>query len=132
MTERAAVMLSDDGAEDPVAAELARRAVKVDCYARMDRLFAENPPGTIPVLLFHVRERPKGRVLEVIGRLQVEFPRVQVAVLNEAPLSLDVMEYLAGRGVDVVSVGPGADCVAELSSVVERMHERRQRSLAVC
>lgn len=132
MTERVAVMLSETGSDDPVAAELARREMRVDCYTRLDRLFAENSPGTIPVLLFHVGTRPTGRDLAVIGRLVIEFPQMQMAVVNEAPLSLDVAEYLAGRGVEVVTVEPGAARVVEIPAMVNRMYERRQQSLAAC
>jgi hypothetical protein len=130
MSEQVAVMLSDSKSGETVAEDLARRQFRIECYRRLDDLFREHAPATIPVLIFHQRERPKGRVLEVIGRLTVEHPAVQVVVVTEAPLSLEVTEYLAGHGVVVVrreADGVGGE---DLPAVVTRMHERRQRSLA--
>ncbi len=128
MREPVAVMLSEAGAEDPVAGDLARAHVQVDCYGRVADLFGAKEPGSIPVLIFHVRERPRGRVLDVIGRMTIEYPRVPMMLLSEAPLSLEVAQYLAGHGVDVVRLENGA--TGEVPAAVTRMFERRQRSLA--
>ncbi len=103
--------------------------MQVDCYGRVADLFGAKEPGSIPVLIFHVRERPKGRVLDVIGRMTIEYPRVPMMLLSEAPLSLEVAQYLAGHGVDVVRMAPGGS-TGDLPAAVTRMFERRQRSLA--
>jgi hypothetical protein len=132
MNEREVVMLSDARAAPSVAEDLARHDVRVDCFTRLEDLFGEIDPGAIPVLIVHTRERPKGRVLEVIGRLAVEHPRVQMVAVSETPLSLEVAEYLAGRGVDVMEVEPGVVELDDLTRAVLRMQERRQRSLATC
>lgn len=132
MNEREVVMLSDSRALPSVAKDLARRDVRVDCYTRLEDLFGEIDPGAIPVLVFHTQERPKGRVLEVIGRLAIEHPRVQMVAVSESPLSMEVAEYLAGRGVDVMEVESGVVDIDDLTRAVLRMQERRQRSLAAC
>jgi len=132
MNERVAIVLSDTGAQDPVAEDLARHDVRVACYTRSEDLFGENDPGAIPVLIFHMRERPKGRVLELIGRLAIEHPRVQMMAVSELPLSIEIAEYLAGRGVALLEIQPGLVEAGELTDVVRRMHERRNRSLAAC
>lgn len=132
MNERTAVMLSDAGVEPRVARDLAGMDVRVDCYTRLEDLFGERDPGAIPVLIFHLRERPRGRVLEVIGRLAIEHPRVQMVVVAGNPLPLEMAEFLAGRGVDVVESESGVEGVDELRELVARMHERRDLSLAYC
>jgi hypothetical protein len=68
----------------------------------------------------------------VIGRLAIEYPRVQMVAVSESPLSIEMAEFLAGRGVDVVEAEPGVERVDELWDVVARMHERRDLSLAYC
>lgn len=129
MKERAAVMLSDSEAGTSVAASLARRRCRVACYTSLEDLLREQPLGSIPVLIFYLHERPKGSLLEVIGRLSVEYPGIQKVAVVEAPLPLEVVEYLTACEVDLVGAeperGPG-----DLASVVGRMHERRHRSLA--
>jgi hypothetical protein len=132
MNERTAVVLSETGLDPRVARDFAGEHVRVDCYTRLEDLFGERDPGAIPVLVFHVRERPKGRVLEVIGRLAIEHPRVQMVVVTGSSLSLEMAEFLAGRGVDVVEAEPGVEGMDELREVLERMHERRDLSLAYC
>lgn len=130
MSENVAVMLSESESGERVEADLGRQDVRVARYERLDALFAEHAPGTAPVLIFHRRERPKGRVLEVIGRMTVEHPAVQMVVVSEEPLSLDVAEYLAGHGVTVVRRSPDGTAGDDLPAVVRRLYERRQRSLA--
>jgi FixJ family two-component response regulator len=132
MNEPVAVLLSDAEAASSVAEDLARHDVEVHCYTRLEDLLDENAPDAISVLIVHLRERPKGRVLEVIGRLSIEHPRVQIVVITEAQISLTVAEYLAGRGVNVVRAPAGAGEVEDLAGLVMQMYERRQRSLAVC
>ena len=131
MSDRVAVLLSDSGESDPVAEVLARHAVRVRSYGRLDELFGEQAPDAIGVLIFHHRGRPNGRALAAIGRMTVEHPSVPMLVVSEAPLSLEVAEYLAGRGVDMIRLE--SDRVeGELPGAVRRMHERRQRSVAGC
>lgn len=132
MNERVAVMLSDTGAGATVAADLTRRDVRVDCYTRLEELLEEHAPDAIPVLIFHLRDRPKGRLLEVIGRLAVEHPRIQMAVVSEVPLSLEVAEYIAGRGVDLLMTEPATATMEMLPDVVKGMHEKRHWSVAAC
>ena len=132
MNERTAVMLSDAGLEPRLARDLARHDVRVDCYTRLEDLFGERDPGAIRVLIFHLRERPRGRVLEVIGRLAIEYPRVQMVAVSESPLSIEMAEFLAGRGVEVMEADPVVGGIDELRDVVAKMHERRDLSLAYC
>ncbi len=135
MNERVAVMLSETGAVPRVADDFARRDARVDCYTRLEELFEENAPDAIPVLIVHVRERPSGRLLEVIGRLAIEHQRVQVVAVCESTLTLEVAEYLAGRGVELIEVEPPepeTGRAGDLLEVVRKMHERRRLSLACC
>jgi hypothetical protein len=69
-------------------------------------------------------------VLEVIGRMAIEHPHVPMAMVSEEPVSLEIAEFLAGRGVSVVRAEPEDGEAVGLSGLVSRMHERRQRSLA--
>ena len=126
----AAVMLSDFRDDSSVAAHLSRRSCRVECYTSLDRLFEEHPPGSIPVLIFHLHERPKGSLLVVIGRLAVEHPGIQKVVVTDAPLPLEVAGYLTACDVDLVPLERNGQDASQLASVVTRMHERRQRCLA--
>ena len=129
MQQRAAVMLSDSPERMMVAANLARRSCRVACYTSLEQLFAAHPPASIPVLIFHLYQRPKGSLLVVIGRLAVEHPEIQKVAVTEAPLPLEVAGYLTACDVDLVPMAPdGQD--AQLASLVSRMYERRHRCLA--
>lgn len=127
----AAVMLSDSQEEPSVAATLSRRSCRVECYTSLERLLDDHPPGSIPVLIFHLHERPKGSLLVVIGRLTVEHPEIQKVAVTEAPLPLEVAGYLTACDVDLVPMERDGQDANQLASVVTRMHERRQRCLAV-
>lgn len=131
MQERAtAVMLSDSRAEPSAAVKLSRRSCRVECYTSLEQLFDEHPPGSIPVLIFHLHERPKGSLLAAIGRLAVEHPGMQKVAVTEAPLPLEVAGYLTACDVDLVPWERDEQDAGRLASVVTRMHERRQRCLA--
>ncbi len=131
MHERAtAVMLSDSRDVPSVAAKLSRRSCRVECYTSLERLFDEHPPGSIPVLILHLQERPKGSLLVVIGRLAVEHPGMPKVAVTEGPLPLEVAGYLTACDVDLVPWERDGQDAGELASVVTRMHERRQRCLA--
>jgi len=132
MEQTAAVMLSDSREEPPVAASLSRRSCRVECYTSLEQLLREHPPGSIPVLIFHLHERPKGSLLVVIGRLAVEHPGVQKVALTEAPLPLEVAGYLTACDVALVPMEPDGQDASRLASVVTRMRERRQQCLAAC
>jgi len=128
--QAAAVMLSDSREGPPVAASLTRRECRVECYTSLERLLEEHPPGSIPVLLFHLHDRPKGSLLVVIGRLAVEHPGIQKAALTEAPLPLEVAGFLTACDVDLVPMDPVGQDASQLASLVTRMYARRQQCLA--
>jgi hypothetical protein len=130
MQERAAVMLSDSREGTSVAANLSRRSCRVASYTSLEQLLDEHPPGSIPVLIFHLHERPKGDLLVVIGRLAVEHPGIQKVAVTETPLPLEVAGYLTACDVDLVPMEPDGQDAVQLASVVTRMHERRERCLA--
>ena len=126
-----AVMLSDSEAGTSIATGLARRSCPVRCYYRLEDLVREQPLGSIPVLIFHLRKPPKGSLLGVIGRMALEFPAMQMVAITEVPLSLLVAEYLTACGVDLMWTEPRGQDLDTLASVVGRMHERRSRCLTV-
>lgn len=130
MQERAAVMLSDSPDGMTIADQLSRDSCRVACYTSLEQLFAAHPPASIPVLIFHLYRRPRGNLLVVIGRLAVEHPGIQKVAVTLAPLSLEVAEYLAACGVDLVPMEPDGPDPTHLASLVRQMHERRQRCLA--
>ncbi|NNG16895.1 MAG: hypothetical protein HKM89_10480 [Gemmatimonadales bacterium] len=132
MKARAAVMLSDSDEGKSVARGLARRSCPVMCYNRLEDLVREQPLGSIPVLIFHLRQPPKGVLLGVIGRLALEFPAMQKVAIAETPLSLLVTEYLTACKVDLIWTEPKGQDLDALASVVDRMHERWNRCLTVC
>ena len=126
----AAIMLSDSREEPSVVATLWQRSCPVACYTSLERLLEEHPPGSIPVLIFHLHERPKGSLLVAIGRLALEHPGIQKVAMTEAPLPLEVAGYLTACDVDLVSMERDGQDASQLASVVTRMHERRERCLA--
>lgn len=125
-----AVVLSDSPEEPSVAANLSCRDCQVEWYTSLEQLLAEHPPGSIPVLIFHLHDRPKGTLLVVIGKLAVEHPRIQKIAVTEAPLPLEVAGYLTACDVDLVALEPGARNANDLASMLTRTQERRERCLA--
>ena len=132
MKTRAAVMLSDSEEGNSVARGLVRRSCPVTCYNHLEDLVREQPLGSIPVLIFHLRQPPKGTLLGVIGRLALEFPAMQKVVITDTPLSLLVTKYLTACNVDLIWTEPKGQDLDALASVVDRMHERWSQCLTVC
>jgi len=124
-------MLSDSEAGASIATGLARRSCPVKWYHRLEDLVQEQPLGSIPVLIFHLRKPPRGSLLGVIGRMALEFPAMQMVAITEAPLSLLVAEYLTACGVDLMWTEPKGGDIDTLASVVDRMYERWSRCLMV-
>lgn len=126
-----AVMLSDSDAGAAVAQGLAERRCPVACYTRFNDLVRNQPLGSIPVLIFHLRRPPMGSLLGTIGRMAHEFPAIQKVAVTDTPLSLPVVGYLTACEVDLIWPDTGGRDLDQLAAVVDRMQERRTRSVAI-
>jgi hypothetical protein len=96
----------------------------VTWYATLEELVKEQPLSSIAVLVADSRKMLMGTLLVTLGRLNVEYPRMQKVALMEGPPPLPVAGFLTACGVDLVWEGSGEEKTERLTSIVEQMHER--------
>ena len=122
--DRSTVLLSDADEAARLAELLSARSGPAACYASVAELVDRQPLSSISVLVLHFRPLPKGTLLAVLGRMNLEYPAMQkVAVLESTP-PLPIAEYLTACGVDLLMNGSTDDGLDKLASVVNRLHER--------
>ncbi len=118
--DRPVVLLSDSAAAPTLAARLA----PARWYASVEELVRKQPLSSVSVLVVESPRQPRGTLLVMLGRINIEYPGMQkVAVMDGAP-PLPIAEYLTACGVDLVWTGTGEERIEQLAAVVNRMHER--------
>lgn len=117
-------MLSDADGFGSLAGRLAACGHAVMLYASLEELLREHPLSSIGVLVVHGRPVPKGVLLATLGRMNLEYPRMQKVAVMEGPLPLPIAEYLTACGVDLVWSESREEAVEGLVKVLERVHER--------
>lgn len=119
------VLLSDAEESPSLAARLAEpKEGSVPMYRTLEALVAAQPLSSIDVLVVHYRPLPKGTLLATLGRLNLEYPRMQKVAVLEGPLPRPVAEYLTACGVEVVMAAPREEGFGQLMAVMDRVHER--------
>lgn len=118
------VVLSNSERAAHLAARLRAKAGSVACYANVEDLIHTQPLSSIAVLIVDGRPQPNGVLLATLGRMNVEYPAMQmVAVLDEAP-ALPIARYMAACGVDLIWTGSQDESIDQLAAVVDRMYVR--------
>ncbi len=118
------VLLSDAGGFGALASRLAASGHAVVWYSSLEELLREHALSTIAVLVVHGQPVPKGVLLATLGRMNLEYPRMQKVAVMEGPLPLPVAEYLTACGVELVWSESQAEAMEQLVGVLERVHER--------
>lgn len=119
------VLLSDAEESPRLAAQLAiPNEGPVPMYRTLEELVARQPLSSIDVLVVYCPPVPKGTLLATLGRLNLEYPRMQKVAVLEGPLPLPVAEYLTSCGVDLVRAGTNEKAMDQLLAVMDRVHER--------
>ena len=119
------VLLSDTEDVLPLATELAQRSLPVACYPSVEELLRDRRFSSIAVLVLLFRPLPKGALLATLGRLNLEYPRIQKVMVLDAPPPLPIAEYLTSCRVDLIWCPPGDERSTDrLASVVDRLQRR--------
>lgn len=119
------VLLSDSEESPSLAAQLAVPDERpVPRYSTLEELVSAQPLSSIDVLVVHCCPMPKGTLLATLGRLNLEYPRMQKVVVLEGPLPLQVAEYLTACGVELVRAETKDRAMDQLLAVMDRVHER--------
>lgn len=129
MADRAGVtaLLSDSDAAASLVAGLEIRHRPVVWFTNLKDLVEEQPLSSISVLMFHFRRPPKGILLQVIARMALEYPGMQMVAIAESQLPLPMIEHLTACGVDLIwAESKEARDLDHVASVVDRMRERTQ------
>ncbi len=125
MENQAQTVLLSDTEETLLLARLASAEErKVPMYRTLEELVKARPLSTIDVLVVDYRPMPKGTLLATLGRLNLEYPRMQKVAVLEGPLPLPVAEYLTSCGVEIVATESKEGAMNQLSAVMDRIHER--------
>ena len=119
------VLLSDADDAAAMAADLTHRSHPTSCYRSMADLVHDRQLSSVAVLVLRCQPHPKGTLLALLAKVNVEFPWVQKVMVLDGPLPLPFVEYLTACGVDFVQfeIGDESD-VDQLASVVDRLLER--------
>ena len=118
------VVLSDPEAVPSLAARLTPLGPSLTWYASIEDLVRGQPLSSIAVLVVRSRRLPRATLLVTLGRLNLEYPRMQKVAVMDGPPPLPIAEYLTACGVDLVWEGSGEEGNDRLTSVVDRMRER--------
>ncbi len=118
------VLLSDAGGYGALAGRLSGSGHAVVWYSSLEELLREHPLSTIAVLVVHGKAAPKGVLLATLGRMNLEYPRMQKVAVMEGPLPLPIAEYLTACGVELVWSESREEALTRLTTVLERVHER--------
>ena len=118
------VLLSDTDESALLAMRLAPEDGPVPKYATLEELVSKQSLSSIDVLVVHYRPMPKGALLATLGRLNLEYPRMQRVAVLEGPLPLPVAEYLTACGVDMLLEERDDEAADRLVTVIDRLHER--------
>lgn len=119
------VLLSDSDRAPSLAARLAPSHRPFAWYASIEDLVQEQSLASVAVLVLHFHPAPKGILLAILGRMNVEYPSMQKVAVAEGPLPLPIAEYLTACGVDLLWKEPkDEEDLDRLAQVMNRMHER--------
>jgi hypothetical protein len=123
--EGCTVLLSDAEESPSLAAHLGEPDEgPVPMYRTLEELVTERPLSSIDVLVVHCHPTPKGVLLAKLGRLNLEYPRMQKVAVLDGPLPRPVAEYLTACGVDLVTGDTSETAMGQLMAVMDRVHER--------
>jgi len=117
------VLLSDADAAPTLAADLAAVRGPAACYSSVAELVRWHSLSSISVLVLYFQALPKGILLAILGRMNVEYPAMQkVALMDEQP-PLPIAEYLTACGVNLLWNAATPEGRQKLASVINNLHE---------
>lgn len=121
-------LVADAQLPPAVAARVAQpRAARLRAYPSVEELVQEQQwQGRLRVLVIWTQGVPKGRLLPLLARLNLEQPWVQKIAMLEVPPPLVVAEYLTSCGVEVIWTGSVEERVEQLNVLMNRNEERRR------
>ncbi|NJD10532.1 MAG: hypothetical protein FIB01_08890 [Gemmatimonadetes bacterium] len=120
-------LVADPQLPPAVAARMAApRTARLRSYPSVEELVQEQSLGGLRVLVIWTPGVPKGRLLPLLARLNLEQPWVQKIAMLEVPPPLVVAEYLTYCGVEVIWTGSVEERVEQLNVLMNRSDERTQ------
>ena len=117
-------LVTDAHLPPSVAARMAPRAARLLSYPSVEALVREQSLGGLRVLVIWTQGVPKGRLLPLLARLNLEQPWVQKIAMLDVPPPLIVAEYLAYCGVELIWTGSVDERVEHLNVLMNRNDER--------
>jgi hypothetical protein len=108
------------------AARVTPPTARLLSYPSVEELVRERSLRGLQVLVIWTHGLPRGRLLPLLARLNLERPWVQKIALLELPPPLVVAEYLAQCGVEMIWAGSEEERVEQLETLINRSEERRR------
>lgn len=100
------------------------RAGRLLAYPTVEELVEGGDLQGMRVLVIWTQAVPKGRLLPVLARLNLERPWVQKIAMLEAQPPLVMAEYLTHCGVEVIWTGSEEERIERVKVLVNRSEER--------
>ena len=117
------VLLSDAATAPSLAAQLTAESGPATYYSSVAELVKKHPLSSISILVLYFQALPKGILLAILGRMNVEYPAMQkVALMDEQP-PLPIAEYLTACGVNLLWDAATPEGKQRLASVINNLHE---------
>jgi hypothetical protein len=117
-------LVGDTRLPPSLEARVSPRARRLLSYPSVEELIREQPLRELRVLVIWTQDVPKGRLLPILARLNLERPWIQKIALLQSPPPLVVAEYLAYCGVEVIWTGSVEERMEQLMVLINRSEER--------
>jgi len=117
-------LVTDTRLAPTLAARMASPATRLLSYPSVEQLVDEQPLGGLRVLVIWTKGVPRGRVLPMLARLNLELPWVQKIALLQTPPPLVLAEYLTACGVEVIWSGSVEERLEQVQVLMNRNDER--------
>ena len=117
-------LVADEHVPPSLRDRMVPRAARLISYPGVDELVKEECLGRLRVLVIWTEGVPRGRLLPLLARLNLERPWVQKIALLDGPPPLVVAEYLTYCGVEVIWTGTIEERLEQVNELVNRSKER--------
>jgi hypothetical protein len=122
---RSTVLLSDTDEAQVLARYLEGQSLPAACYPSVSELLRDRGLSSISVLVLVFRPLPAGVILATLGRINLEYPRMQKVVVLDQPPPLPIAQYLTSCSVNLIRFAQGDEKgVNRLAAVVHHLQDR--------
>lgn len=124
------VLLSSSAMAEVLLEAMVQRGLTATWCPDFREMVLRLPIPSLSVLVIDLEQERKGSLLAAVGRMALEYPRVQKVAILEHPPSLPVATYLTACAVELVRTRLDRASLEEIVFMVSEARERQAWSLA--